>query len=159
MLRALFHYFGDARRLGLADFARKHGEGPWLLVEAFDQAEEVRVATVAGGGGAGGERVLGPIRKREGANAFETMITVGRAANNDLPIPSSDVSSFHAYFTLGEGGAIHLTDAASSYGTRLDGVLLESNRAAPVRAGQTLYFASVQARVLEVEQAYLMLKV
>ena len=64
---------------------------------------------------------LFPVAKRPGANAFGMMITLGRAANNDLVIPDDRISKFHAYFRADEGGAWRIHDANSSNGTFVDG--------------------------------------
>jgi hypothetical protein len=53
-------------------------------------------------------------------NPFKTMITIGRAQNNDIVLPVSLVSKFHAYITkVGEAHFIH--DQGSTNGTIVDG--------------------------------------
>ncbi len=63
--------------------------------------------------------------KKRGKNPFADMVTVGRAANNDVVIPSPCVSKFHAFFRARPGGWV-IVDAGSSNGTHLDGTLLRS---------------------------------
>lgn len=66
------------------------------------------------------------LRKREDANSFADMITIGRARNNDLIVKNQSVSKFHAYVRTGTNGVLTLTDAGSSYGTTVNGQKLEA---------------------------------
>jgi predicted component of type VI protein secretion system len=52
-------------------------------------------------------------------NPFSLMVTVGRAANNDIVLPAGTVSKFHASLRATPGGWI-LCDHGSSNGTYLD---------------------------------------
>jgi pSer/pThr/pTyr-binding forkhead associated (FHA) protein len=57
------------------------------------------------------------------------MVTVGRAANNDIVLPYDSISKFHAYFS-NVGNTWTLTDAKSTNGSfvmgrKLDGDLKE----------------------------------
>src|SRR3954447_9125196 len=61
-----------------------------------------------------------PLRK-QATNAFAMMVTVGRAANNDIVFPYDGISKFHAYFTKAPDGAWTLADAKSTNGTFLEG--------------------------------------
>ena len=68
-----------------------------------------------------------PLRKRSGANAFTSMVTVGRAGNNDVVIQGEGVSKFHAYFLrVREDWA--LIDAGSSLGTFVEDRRLEPRK-------------------------------
>lgn len=60
-----------------------------------------------------------PLRK-QATNAFGMMVTVGRAANNDIVLPYDGISKFHAYFS-NLGGNWVLVDAKSTNGTFLEG--------------------------------------
>jgi hypothetical protein len=60
-----------------------------------------------------------PLRK-QATNAFGMMVTVGRAANNDIVFPYDGISKFHAYFS-NLGGSWVLVDAKSTNGTFLEG--------------------------------------
>jgi hypothetical protein len=60
-----------------------------------------------------------PLRK-QATNAFGMMVTVGRAANNDIVLPYDGISKFHAYFS-NLGGAWVLVDAKSTNGTFIEG--------------------------------------
>ncbi|MDP7248565.1 MAG: FHA domain-containing protein, partial [Planctomycetota bacterium] len=55
---------------------------------------------------------------KRGTNAFEGMINVGRAGNNDIVLDVHAVSKFHAYFSTDVGtGHCYLTDAESTNGS------------------------------------------
>jgi len=64
-----------------------------------------------------------PLRK-QATNAFAMMVTVGRAANNDIVLPYEGISKFHAYFS-NLGGAWVLVDAKSTNGTFVEGRKLD----------------------------------
>lgn len=65
-----------------------------------------------------------PVRKREGANPFENLVTLGRARNNDVVIPDTRVSKLHTHFgRVGSSWSVY--DASSSNGTWVDGVRVE----------------------------------
>jgi hypothetical protein len=69
------------------------------------------------------------VDKRKGANAFDNMITVGRAGNNDIALDVSSVSKFHAYFKKDpQDGQWWLHDAGSSNGTWIDGERLAASQ-------------------------------
>jgi hypothetical protein len=58
--------------------------------------------------------------KKQANNAFAMMVTVGRAANNDIVLPYDGISKFHAYFSNLPGGWT-LVDAKSTNGTYIEG--------------------------------------
>lgn len=89
----------------------------------------------------GADVVVVGLRKREQGNAFTSMVTVGRAANNDLVLPHAGVSKFHAYFRQVEPGKWVLRDANSLNGTRVDGERLSAERDHPLRAGSIVRLA------------------
>src|SRR5262245_52871916 len=77
------------------------------------------VATISDGG----LKRLGPcgvevhlLHKREGANPFAAMVTIGRASNNDVVLEDPGVSKFHAYVRA-SGAEWLITDAGSLNGT------------------------------------------
>ncbi len=58
-----------------------------------------------------------PIIKQPG-NAFENMINVGRAPNNDVALAYTSISKFHAFFSVdAETNSYSLTDANATNGT------------------------------------------
>ena len=44
--------------------------------------------------------VKAAVEKQKGSNAFDNMITVGRAGNNDIALEISSISKFHAYVSF-----------------------------------------------------------
>ncbi len=125
----LLDYAAECRALDRAGFRRRHGEA--FLVhrgtpEALD-AERGLSRTRTGGGdtqaGAAyrlrAECRVFPIRSaRHKASAH--IISVGRAAANDLVLPHEGITKYHAFFKRGEDGRIFLLDGASKNGTFLD---------------------------------------
>lgn len=101
-------------------------EVPVLYAEQFlAAADSQRVATLKGDTG---ERrrvdLFYPLVKRPGSNVFASMITLGRASNNDIVIEGEGISKFHAYF-IESGDEWLLVDAGSSFGTFVDHKKLE----------------------------------
>lgn len=76
------------------------------------------------------------VRKRPDANAFGMMITIGRAANNDLVIEHQKISKFHAYFREA-GTEWRICDANSRNGTEVGEIPVE-----PGQEGLPLYSGS-----------------
>lgn len=159
MLKAIYSYFGQANSMSEEAFCDKFAPF-WLLVEPFEMAkEQLSVATVSGGKVVPTERSLAQIKKRDGANAFANMLTIGRMPNNDLTLPAPDVSSFHGYFSpRADGQGLVLTDAASSYGTTLNGARLAAQTATPVKVGDSITFASVHSTLMSAAQVYSLLR-
>jgi FHA domain len=74
---------------------------------------------------------------------FVSMITLGRAANNDLCLDDSSISRFHAFFRR-DGARLEVGDAGSRNGTWLAGRRLPSK--GPMQAvalGDALRFGSL----------------
>jgi FHA domain-containing protein len=89
-----------------------------------------------------------PLIKSAEPSPFSLMITFGRSPSCDLPVPFSDVSKLHGYFSRdGEGWLI--TDAGSTNGTFLAGSRLKPRSPAPVEVGGAIGIASLEARVLD----------
>lgn len=88
------------------------------------------------------------VRKREGANPFGRMVTIGRHSCNDVLIPAGDVSRVHAYVIANEGGGYSIRDAGSTCGTTLDGVELESRQSVPLPFGSVVGLATVRMTFL-----------
>ena len=88
-----------------------------------------------------------PVRKRQ--QAFPSMITVGRTANNDVVIPDVSISKFHAFFRM-QGDAIELADAGSRNGTAIgQSRLPPKGDARAVSLGDTLWFGKVELRLFD----------
>ncbi|HEU0178444.1 MAG TPA: FhaA domain-containing protein [Blastocatellia bacterium] len=70
---------------------------------------------------------------------------IGRNSANALIIDDSTVSNFHAALTLSANGNLTLADRASSNGTFVNGVALETGGRCVVRDGDRLKFGDVEA--------------
>lgn len=82
-------------------------------------------------------------------NPFSALITVGRAGNNDICLPSQRVSKLHAFLKQAPGRGWLLLDNGSANGTFLNTIRLESNRDHALRSGDELQFADVSATFLD----------
>ena len=88
------------------------------------------------------------VQKRDDGNPFGSMITIGRAPNNDIVLPAPSVSKFHA-FLREEAGSLLLVDANSSNGTFVNGVRLEPHAATPLSLQDVIRLGDLQLRVLQ----------
>jgi pilus assembly protein CpaF len=84
-----------------------------------------------GGGGGRGSMV---------GNEF----TVGRAPDNDICLPSGNVSKHHARFSL-RGGQLFVTDLQSTNGTYVDGARIDGSH--PVNEGDRVYIGDYVLRI------------
>ena len=90
---------------------------------------------------ASGERLMPVMPIRKVQTTFPSMITVGRAKNNDLCVPDTLVSKFHAFFVRRPDGQWTLADAGSANGTRIgDKELVPKGAAEVVRSGDKVRF-------------------
>ena len=88
--------------------------------------------------------VVLPVRKVQ--TTFPSMITVGRAKNNDIVVPDALVSKFHAFFRQLDDGDWGVADAGSANGTRLGDVdLAPKGQPERVRPGDRITFGGVSA--------------
>ena len=82
------------------------------------------------------------------------MITVGRAAKNDVMISDISVSRFHAFFKRSPAGRFQLHDAGSSNGTIVNGSSVctkENGPATELHSGDNIRFGQVDATFLELD--------
>lgn len=94
-----------------------------------------------------------PLVKRD-VNKFASMITLGRAANNDIRINLPSISKFHAYFThVQSNDTWFIADANSSNGTFVNGERLKGEKTrtklangAAVRLGQDVALRFFEAK-------------
>jgi hypothetical protein len=114
------------------------GSGHWQLTEPGAVATHPNP----------GEALVFSVARREGARtAFPAAVTVGRVATNDIVLDDTSVSRFHAYLQLDErAGQWFITDAGSRNGTRLDGLLLEARKRAPLHDGAELTLGDASVR-------------
>lgn len=120
---------------------------PVLVIEPFVVSDEDSFTTGVGRCGPGQGLSVADIKKQPGSNAFASMITIGRAKNNDLVLPALAVSKFHAYVLVPRDGSPPLlTDAGSSNGTRVNGVqLVPKVDRKPLLPGTTVEFGELKA--------------
>ncbi len=82
------------------------------------------------------------------------LITVGRAAKNDVMISDISVSRFHAFFKRSPTGRFQLHDAGSSNGTIVNGSSVctkETGPATELHSGDNIRFGQVDATFLELD--------
>ncbi len=72
-------------------------------------------------------------------NPFAGMVTLGRAANNDVCLYSGSVSKVHAYFHK-DGERWLVRDGSSANGTFVNGVRVEASAPVPLEDGTVLAF-------------------
>lgn len=125
MLEQLFTFVSAAHKKSREQFVQGFPE-PVFVIEPFVEAGPGKFGTIAGPAGTGQETAIARIKKRPGANAFDMMVTIGRARNNDIEIRSQDVSKFHAYVMFSPSGEASITDAGSTYGTVVRGKQLKA---------------------------------
>ncbi|MCA8923948.1 MAG: FHA domain-containing protein [Planctomycetes bacterium] len=150
----LLHYTGIAAQCSEAEFAQRF-PAPALLLAPFRRHEDdTRFETLPGDQRAGGLPLVAPVVKREGINMFRSMITLGRAPNNDIELNAQSVSKFHGYFLDGPDGGLVFADGNSSGGTFVDGARLPSGGRAPVRPGTRLRFGALDATLCSPAMLY-----
>lgn len=87
----------------------------------------------------GAFEAVAPLRKGKD-NPFSYMVTLGRAANNDVRLTSRRVSAFHAYFRQ-VGTTWSVSDASSSNGVFVNGQRLPAERSRPLQSGDVVGLA------------------
>lgn len=122
MLEQLFTFVSAAHKKSREQFVQGFPE-PVFVIDAFVESSggPGKFGTIAGPAGSGQETSVARIKKRAGANAFDMMVTIGRARNNDIELRAQDVSKFHAYIMFAPNGEASITDAGSTYGTFVKG--------------------------------------
>jgi pSer/pThr/pTyr-binding forkhead associated (FHA) protein len=82
------------------------------------------------------------VAKRQGANPFSALVTIGRADNCDIVLGSKSISKFHAYIAsipqLDDTLEHQLADSGSRNGTRLNGERLAPKELAVLRDGDRI---------------------
>jgi hypothetical protein len=149
-----------ARGLGREEFARRYPH-PFLVQEIAEaeedaEAEYLQFSTVEVGSAPtkaasllttdalGSLHVLPVVKRRSGA--FEGMVFVGRAENNDIVQDHSSISKCHAFFTKDPSGDFYsLTDAGSTNGTFVSETRLAPHDARRLSAGEVVSFGRTRA--------------
>jgi hypothetical protein len=72
-------------------------------------------------------------------NAFKSVITVGRARNNDIVLRAPKISKLHAQFVPGEDGC-DVVDLGSANGTSVNGVQLKKDQPVRLSSGDQVTF-------------------
>lgn len=99
--------------------------------------------------GPGPDALIKPVTKSD-RNPFAGVITIGRAANNDVAIESPQVSKVHAW-VRGPAGRLKLSDNASTNGTTIDGVQLAPKIDHALRPGAEVRFGPVECVFLDAD--------
>lgn len=85
--------------------------------------------------------------KREGANPFSALITVGRADNCDIVLRTGSISKFHAYIAtipqLDDTLEYQLADSGSRNGTKLNDTRLAPKELVALRDGDRVDLGGV----------------
>jgi len=89
-----------------------------------------------------------PLKKAIAGQAFAHTILVGRATSTDICIPHTSVSKLHARLRLAADG-IFVSDAGSSNGTMLNGVLLREGEELRLGNGDFVRFGSCVFQAFE----------
>jgi hypothetical protein len=72
----------------------------------------------------------------------QPIITLGRSIQNDIVVPGPSVSKFHAFFKIDpKTGEVSISDADSSFGTKVNKKSLEPGVRHALATGDTLMFA------------------
>lgn len=164
--RPFYQYEEEARALGREAFLARY-RAPFLIV--YDPLPELEGDEAAIETGkfaalrekrptpkkpASGSLVMALVKSPKLGNLFPGMITVGRARNNDLVLPSREVSSFHAYFASpsDRNRSWTVCDAESSNGTLVEGQ--PAPKPTPVQSGGEVCFARVRCRFFAPEELW-----
>lgn len=142
-----------ANQLQPDQFAQRFGDH-YLIVEAVGSAANAdrifRTTEVSALKPDQQRGILGvsPVVKRQGVNPYASMITLGRARNNDVPITDISVSKLHAWIRRGDGGSFSvgdfsITDAGSRNGSFVNGAAV-SREPHPLPVGARLRLGLVE---------------
>ncbi len=150
-----------ARTMPLEEFVDRHGSAFLVLSRSDLAVPEGPGATVVelpeSAGPAseapGAESPLAHPVCRTGRSVGH-LISLGRTSNNDVVIPDSSVSRFHAYFKDGADGRFQIQDAGSTNGTEVNGARVPVRGEGPpvsLKSGDHVVIGQVPLRYLEAE--------
>jgi hypothetical protein len=118
-----------------------------IRIEETTQVAEIRAERRRRITPADREPAVLPVRKSQ--PTFASMITVGRARNNDIVVPDALVSKVHAFFRCHDG-QWGLVDAGSINGTRIGSTTLAPRAAPePLHPGDEIAFGEQTFRFLD----------
>jgi hypothetical protein len=102
-----------------------------LAATSNERPTEMRLRT-----GAKNPRLEVAVLTKTGRNSFGNMVTLGRAKTNDVVVPHSSISKFHAFFRKDfTTGCMSLWDAGSKFGTRLNGNDVKTGEGSALESG------------------------
>ncbi|MEZ0227243.1 MAG: FHA domain-containing protein [Planctomycetota bacterium] len=95
---------------------------------------------------------------KRGVNSFATMVTVGRAKNNDVDLDNTSISKFHAYFVQ-QTGSWFVVDVKSANGTFVNGEQITPQTQKRLANGDSLRFGNeIAARFFDAGGFYDLLR-
>jgi len=151
----------DAAQLSPEEFKNRYGDAFLLLSSAGFKAPKSATSTevlLLDLSGDAADRTAGvsvrvvPIRAAK--NSLTHLITVGRAAKNDVTISDISVSRFHAFFKRCPAGGFQLQDAGSSNGTIVNEFSVCTKEAGPpadLKSGDNIRFGQVDVTFLQAD--------
>lgn len=151
----------DAKALQTVDFEEQHGSG-FLLLTATGLKHDKGVSSTemillddepdVGERTAGVSILVFPIRPAAGAHTH--LVTAGRTSKNDVVIPDTSISRFHAYFKRGADGVWQVLDAGSTNGTTVNGTSVPTKgTGAPLdlKPGDSVRLGQMEVTFVEAE--------
>lgn len=151
----------DARILSAEEFEDRYGSAFLLLTAAEltlptgPATTEVRLLYDEGPADSTASLSLVVYPVRRTGRSVGHLITIGRAANNDLAVPDLSISRFHAFLKQGESGHWQIQDAGSTNGTSVNGQAVPRQghgAAVDVKAGDNVRLGQIELTFLEVEE-------
>ncbi len=143
---------GDVRALSADEFTARHGDAFLVAVagslrppKRFEQTRSAPASPAPGAGGLAVDWLILPVRKRDRSLSI-VKVTVGRTANNDVPIEDPSVSRLHAFFEPGPPWTVR--DVGSRLGTRINGGAVAGT--ATLRSGDEVQFGDICLTFMDV---------
>jgi len=139
--------------LVLSDATLEGPGGPGATVLRFDEPGSHRAS-----GDGSRETILHPIRRT--GRSVGHLVSTGRTPNNDVVIPDSSVSRFHAFFKQTPDGRFMLQDAGSTNGTEVNHTPIPAQGEGPpveLKSGDSVTIGQVELRFFDAEAMHRML--
>ena len=96
-------------------------------------------------------RIFGVVKSA--GNPWQERISIGRARNNDIVLPHKSVSKLHAHFVQDPKG-LHLADAGSRNGTRINDRKISSGKLEKPVPGDEITFGGITLKLVEPGELY-----